>query len=339
MKQISGGQYSPSPDDAIPEPAEFEQAEVPEALDGARVDRAAAVLFDGYSRARLQRWIEDGHLLRNGVVVGRLRDSVAAGDRLQLAPPPPLADSQLQPQAMTLNWLYTDESIAVLDKPAGLTVHPGAGCPDGTLQNALLHRFPQTAELPRAGIVHRLDKDTTGLMVIALSLPAHARLTAMIAAREIRREYEAVVGGVVTAGGTVDAPIGRDPRNRLKMAVVRDGRPAVTHYRVLERFEHHSLLRLRLETGRTHQIRVHLAQLRHPIVGDSLYGGGVVRGAGMAPALRERLRSFPRQALHARELAFAHPVEGHPLQFESPLPADIEALLAALRQACTDATR
>lgn len=338
----AAGQYSPSLPDAVPDDvtafdeaadegeADVLDAEVDEALHGARVDRAAAELFPDYSRARLQRWIEDGLLLRNGEPITRTREPVAAGDRLSLTPPP-LPDSSPQAEPIPLNLIHVDEAIAVIDKPAGLTVHPGAGCPNGTLQNALLHHFPQTAAVPRAGIVHRLDKDTTGLMVVALNLQAHARLVAMLAAREVRREYEALVCGAITAGNTVDAPIGRDPRNRLRMAVVRDGRHAVTHYRVLERFRHHTLLRCKLETGRTHQIRVHMAHLRHPIVGDSLYGGGLVRGEGMPEALREALRRFPRQALHARELAFAHPLHGDEMRFESPLAADIAALLDALR--------
>jgi len=306
------------------------ELQVPESLHGKRLDRAAADLFQDYSRARLQRWIEDGHLLRNGVPAARLRDAVASGDVLRLQPPRE-TENRAVAQAIELDVLYADETLAVINKPAGLTVHPGAGCPDGTLQNALLHRFPQTQHVPRAGIVHRLDKDTTGVMVVALTLEAHTRLVAALAARTVRREYEALVAGAVTSGNTVDAPIGRDPRNRLKMAVVRDGRHAVTHFRVLERFRYHTLLRVRLETGRTHQIRVHMAHLRYPIVGDTLYGGGVVRGEGLLPALREQLLRFPRQALHARELAFAHPRDGREMCFEAPLPADFVSVLEALR--------
>jgi 23S rRNA pseudouridine1911/1915/1917 synthase len=315
-------EYSPSNQAVV-------EAYVPPALDGARLDRAAADLFPDYSRARLQAWIEEGRLLRDGAPAARTRDAVRAGDHLHLTIPG-LPDAEPRAQAIALDVVYADEAIAVIDKPAGLIVHPGAGAPDGTLQNALLHRFPQTALVPRAGIVHRLDKDTSGLLVVALDLKAHARLVEAMAAREIRREYQAIVNGVLTAGGTVDAPIGRDPRNRLRMAVAASGRHAVTHYRVLERFTRHSHLRLRLETGRTHQIRVHMAHIRHAIVGDMLYGGHVQRGTALSDALRQQLRAFPRQALHACELALRHPVDGVERVFQSPLPDDMRMLLAAL---------
>lgn len=338
---VGSSEYSPSPDMAPGDDEVLDEAAaaafaadavacVPAELHGARLDRAAAQLFPAYSRARLQDWIARGLLQRNGQAAARGRDAVAAGDRLQLQIPQ-LPQTTAQAQAIALNIVYADAAVAVIDKPAGLIVHPGAGAPDGTLQNALLYHFPQTEQVPRAGLVHRLDKDTSGLLVVALTLSAHHRLVAAMAAREIRREYEAVVNGAMTVGGTVDAPIGRDPHNRLRMAVVADGRHAVTHYRVLQRFRWHTHLRLRLETGRTHQIRVHMAQLKHPIVGDGVYGGQVQRGAGMPEALRSRLRAFPRQALHARELAFAHPDDGRLLSFESPLPADLAELLAALQ--------
>jgi 23S rRNA pseudouridine1911/1915/1917 synthase len=312
-------------------------ASVPPELDGQRLDMAAAHLFPDYSRARLQQWIGQGRLRLNRAAAARTRVPVHAGDLLELEPEAQPVEAGPAAQAIALNLLYADAAIAIVDKPPGLIVHPGAGAPDGTLQNALLHRFPQTAQVPRAGIVHRLDKDTSGLLVVALTLTAHARLVAAMAAREIRREYEALVSGAVTAGGRIDAPIGRDPHNRLRMAVLDAGgaraRHAVTHYRVLERFPHHSLLRVQLQTGRTHQIRVHLAHIRHPIVGDPLYGGRVLRGAGISPAQREALRRFPRQALHARQLQLAHPVDGRPLSFESPLAPDIAALLDTLRAA------
>lgn len=308
-----------------------ESAEVPPELDGSRLDAAAAKLFPAYSRARLQDWIGQGALTRNGVPAGRAREAVRSGDRLELRP-------QLQPasdaaaQAIELDVVYADAALAVINKPPGLIVHPGAGAPDGTLQNALLHRFPQAAAVPRAGLVHRLDKDTSGLLVVALTLPAHTRLVADMAARRIRREYDALVNGAVVSGGTVDAPIGRDPHNRLRMAVVEGGRRAVTHYRVQERFRFHTLLRVKLETGRTHQIRVHMASLRHPIVGDSTYGGQVVRGAGMDEGLRASLRAFPRQALHARELNLKHPESGKDLQFAVEPPGDMRGLLGLLRK-------
>lgn len=328
---MRNAKYSPSlPADRGPATGD---ATVPAELDGERLDRAAATLFPAWSRARLQQWIDSGALCVNGQRVDRAREPVATGDRLTLTVPAMPSESP-RAQAIDLNVVYADEAIAVIDKPAGLIVHPGAGAPDGTLQNALLHRFPQTAALPRAGIVHRLDKDTSGLLVVGLTLEAQSRLSEAMAAREVHREYEAIVNGVLTAGGTVDAPIGRDARNRLKMAVVgTGGRHAVTHYRVLQRFPYHCYLRVRLETGRTHQIRVHMAHIRHPIVGDVLYGGRLQRGPGLPQAVREALHDFPRQALHARELAFAHPLEGDERRFESPLPADFSALLAALRSA------
>lgn len=305
------------------------QAEVPESLDGARLDVACAKLFDQYSRARLQGWIEAGRLRVNGAPQTRTRHGVAAGDRLALdAEPEP--DLRVAPQDLPLEVVHADKALLIVNKPAGLTVHPGAGQRDGTLQNALLHHYPQTAAVPRAGIVHRLDKDTSGLLAVALTLPAHHALVDELAQRGFKREYDAIAQGEIIAGGSIDAPIGRHPRERLKMAVVDDGRPAVTHYRVQQRFPQHTHLRVRLETGRTHQIRVHLAHLRRPIVGDFLYGGPM-RGAGLPAALREALQAFPRQALHARELELTHPTSGRRVGAVVEPPADMQDLLALLR--------
>lgn len=303
---------------------------VPERLAGQRLDAVAAKLFPDWSRSRLQVWIEQGRLRLNGAAAERARVAVAVGDLLELEPVAE-PDFRVLPQAIAFDVLYADAHLAIVHKPAGLTTHPGAGQADGTLQNGLLHRFAQTALVPRAGIVHRLDKDTSGLLAVALSLPAHTRLVAMLARREIRREYDAVINGTPVSGTTIDEPIGRSPRDRLKMAVVEGGRDAVTHFRIHERFTHHTHLRVRLETGRTHQIRVHLAYQRMPLVGDALYGGGGARGAGLSEPTRAVLQGFRRQALHARELAFDHPITGEALCVAAEMPEDMQALIAALR--------
>jgi 23S rRNA pseudouridine1911/1915/1917 synthase len=310
---------------------QLEAATVPPELGGFRLDAAAARLFDRHSRSRIQAWIAQGHLRINSRITTVPRQNVRAGDELRLrAPIERLA--AVAPQKMQLDIVHEDADLVVINKPPGLTVHPGAGRPDGTLQNALAHRWPQTVKLTRNGIVHRLDMDTSGLMVVALSERAHMRLTEALAKHDVRREYDALVIGIVTAGGTVRAALGRHPRDRVKMSVIANGRPAVTHYRVLERFLHHTHLRVRLETGRTHQIRVHMAFLRHPVFGDPVYGGRVARGTGMPEELRRTLATFPRQALHARELAFKHPITGAHLTFMREPPADIADLIAALRQ-------
>jgi 23S rRNA pseudouridine1911/1915/1917 synthase len=220
----------------------------------------------------------------------------------------------------------------VIDKAVGLVVHPGAGNARGTLVNALLHRDPALAQLPRAGIVHRLDKETSGALIVARSLRAHAALVEQLAAREIHRQYEAVVNGVLVAGGTVDAPLDRHPVDRLKRAVVEGGKPAVTHYRVRERFRAHTQVECVLETGRTHQIRVHMAHVRHALVGDPLYGGSLRLPKGATPELQASLRGFRRQALHAERIEFAHPVSGEAVVVQAPRPADLAALLVALRE-------
>jgi 23S rRNA pseudouridine1911/1915/1917 synthase len=305
---------------------------VPPEQDGLRLDAACAQLIPEFSRARIQRWIEQGRVRVNGAVAARARDPVRVDDVIELASEAEEAAGVVLPQEIALDLVHADSTLAIINKPAGLTVHPGAGQKNGTLQNALLHRFPQTAAVPRAGIVHRLDKDTSGLLVVALTLKAHAALVRAMARREVRREYDAVVQGTFVAGGSIDLPMGRHPRDRLKQAVLeRGGRPAVTHYRVHERFARHTHLRVSLETGRTHQIRVHFSHQRHPIVGDVLYGGQRPRGAGMSADLRERLAAFRRQALHARELELSHPASGKSMTFTAEPPADIQALLADLR--------
>jgi len=306
------------------------ELEVPAAMAGQRLDQALAELLPEYSRSRLQSWIKDGEVRVDGRVC-RPRDKVLGGERVRLRALRE-AEVPMRPEAIPLQVVYQDHSLLVIDKPAGLVVHPGAGNPASTLQNALLHLRPELVELPRAGIIHRLDKDTSGLMVVAATLQAHTALTRALAAREITREYQAVVCGVMTAGGQVSAPIGRSAGDRRKMAVREGGRPAVTHYRVLERFRAHTHIRLQLESGRTHQIRVHMAHLRYPLVGDPVYGGRLRIPAGASDALVLALRQFRRQALHACRLALAHPESGQPMEWASPLPPDLQALLAVLRR-------
>ena len=307
-------------------------AEVPHELTEQRLDVVCAKLFSDWSRARLQTWIGEGRLTVNGIVVDKPRTVVLVGDVLELEALPE-ADLTVHPENIALDVVYHDKAIAVINKPAGLTVHPGAGISSGTLQNALLHRFPQTNAVPRAGLVHRLDKDTSGLLVVALTLTAQARLSAAISEHAFRREYDAVVHGDMVSGGSVDAPIGRHPRDRIRMAVVaRGGREALSHYRVQERFSAHTHLRVKLETGRTHQIRVHMSHIRHPIIGDSMYGGDVIRGRGMDESLRKVLKDFPRQALHARELELDHPISGKTLGWVAEPPKDIQNLIKALRE-------
>jgi 23S rRNA pseudouridine1911/1915/1917 synthase len=304
-------------------------ARVPEEAAGRRFDQVLADLFPDYSRSRLSTWIKAGaarldgaevlprHIVRGGeaiVVEVRLEREIGAAA-----------------EEIPLDIRYEDADVIVVNKPPGLVVHPGAGNAAGTLQNALLHHDPKLAEIPRGGLVHRLDKDTSGLMVIARSLRAHTSLVEQLSERDVHRQYLGVVYGRMVAGGTVNAPIGRHPRDRLKQAVREDGREAITHYRVRERFRALTLIECRLETGRTHQIRVHMAHVRHPLVGDAQYGGALRQPRGASAALAETLRGFRRQALHAERLEFAHPADGRVIAVEAELPADMAALVEALR--------
>jgi 23S rRNA pseudouridine1911/1915/1917 synthase len=306
---------------------------VPPEQSGLRLDQALAVLLPDYSRSRLKAWIESGEVLVDGAV-RRPRDKVSGGEIVAIATAVP-EETQAVAQEIPLTLAHEDRHVFVVNKPAGLVVHPGAGNPDQTLQNALLALDPKLAALPRAGIVHRLDKDTSGLLIVARTLPAHTALVRLLEERAIHREYEAVCRGVMTAGGTVDAPIERHPTDRVRMAVRDGGREAVTHYRVIERFRAHTHVRVTLETGRTHQIRVHLAHAGFPIVGDRVYGGRLALPKGATEELRTALRTFPRQALHAARLEFPHPVTRGTVECTAPLPEDMRELLRVLARDTT----
>ncbi|MDS4031349.1 MAG: 23S rRNA pseudouridine(1911/1915/1917) synthase RluD [Candidatus Contendobacter sp.] len=309
-------------------PTERIDCRIPVDHAGMRLDQALAAILPAYSRSRLQQWLKTGQLRVNGCV-WRPRDVVAGGEtvsgELVLE-----TETAATAQDIPLDIRHEDADLLVLDKPAGLVAHPAAGNRDGTLVNALLHHAPELATLPRAGLVHRLDKDTTGLLVVARGLRAHTALVEQLQARRIEREYLAVVNGVPVAGGTVDAPVGRHPVDRQRMAVTPGGKPAVTHYRVLRRFRAHALLRVKLETGRTHQIRVHMAHIRFPLLGDPVYGGRPRLPPDAAPRCIEIIRNFRRQALHAERLALTHPVTGERLEWRAEIPADLAELLAAL---------
>jgi len=305
------------------------QATVPDTAAGRRFDAVIAELFPQYSRSRLAAWIKSGDALLDGQQV-RPRDPVRGGETVSLEVVLEV-QTRSEPEDIALDVLFEDEHLLVIDKPAGLVVHPGAGNPTGTLVNALLHRDPALNALPRAGIVHRLDKDTSGVMVVARTLVAHTALVEQLSARAVHRQYLAVVAGPLVAGGTANAPIDRHPRDRIRMAVRDDGREAVTHYRLRERFRAHTLLECRLETGRTHQIRVHMQHIKHPIIGDPLYGGSLKLPKGATPELVEALRGFKRQALHAETLEFVHPVTGEPVRCSAQVPEDMQALVKALQ--------
>lgn len=302
---------------------------VPAELAGQRLDQAAAALLPEFSRSRLRIWIDEGALTVGGREA-KPKLKLKGGEELAL-------DAELtveveaEPEPIPLEIVHADDALLVIDKPAGLVVHPGAGNHSGTLQNALLHRYPELKLLPRGGLVHRLDKDTSGLLLVARTLASHTALTAAIERRDVKRVYRAICQGVLTGGGTVDAPIGRHRRERTKMAVTESGRSARTQYRVLERFRAHTYCELELETGRTHQIRVHMAHIRAPLLGDPVYGGRPKLPPAASEVVRKALQGFRRQALHACRLELEHPVTGLQVGFESPLAADLAALLEVLR--------
>ena len=303
---------------------------VPESCLGKRFDQTLAEMFPDYSRSRLKEWILAGHVTVNGQVIDKAREKMFGGEQIAINTEIE-AEIRFEAQDIPLNIVYEDDDILVINKPAGLVVHPGAGNPDGTVLNALLHHCPKLDVVPRAGIVHRLDKDTTGLMVVAKTIAAQTNLVESLQAREITREYEAVANGIMTAGGIVDEPIGRHATKRTHMAVTFSGRPSVTHYRVMEKFRLHTRLRLRLETGRTHQIRVHMAHITHPLVGDPVYGGRPRPPKNASEELRETLRQFKRQALHAAMLSLYHPISGELMTWHADVPKDMVALTDMLR--------
>ncbi len=302
---------------------------VPYEMAGMRIDQALAELFTSYSRSKLQTWIKAGRVELNGAIELSPRFKLEGGEEITLDAEPEVV-IESDPEDIPLDIVFEDDSILIINKPAGLVVHPGAGNWSGTLLNALLHHEPNLETLPRAGIVHRIDKDTSGLLMIAKTLHAHYSLTEQLQAHDITREYLAITKGRMTAGGTVDEPIGRHPTDRLRYIVRQSGKEAVTHYRVEQRFSHHTFVRLQLETGRTHQIRVHMAHIRYPLLGDPVYGGRFQMSPNCSDELQQLLRGFKRQALHATRLGLQHPETDEYLEWEQPLPDDMNQLLNAL---------
>lgn len=307
------------------------EAEVPFEAGGKRLDAVIAQLFPEFSREQLKRWIKEGRLTLDGEMVSKPNHKVLGGEKVAL-------EAQLEvhieavPQPIPLDIVYEDEHVLVLNKPADLVVHPGAGNPRGTVLNGLLHHAPELETLPRAGIVHRLDKDTTGLMVVAKSPLAYNSLVEQLSERKVTRIYDAIVQGELISGGTIEKNIGRHPKDRKCMAALDvGGKPAVTHYRVAERFRGFTHVKVKLETGRTHQIRVHMAMIGHPLLGDPVYGGRLKLPKAMAPEFVEQLRAFKRQALHAGKLGFIHPESGKPVSFTAPMPEDMALLIDLLR--------
>jgi 23S rRNA pseudouridine1911/1915/1917 synthase len=303
---------------------------IPAKLAGLRLDQALARMFPEYSRSRLKEWLLAGEITLDGGPK-RPRDAVAGGEIVELRPQAELS-VRAEPEPISLAIEFEDENLLVVNKPAGLVVHPGAGNPTGTLMNGLLHHAPSLEQVPRAGIIHRIDKDTSGLLLVVKTLQAHTALVRALADRQISRRYLAVCNGVLTGGGTINEPIARHPVDRKRMSVQPDGKPAVTHYTVIERFRAFTYIDVRLETGRTHQIRVHFAYRRHALVGDPVYGGRLALPAGASDDLVKLLRRWKRQALHAARLAFVHPVTGENVELEVQPPADFQELIAVMRE-------
>lgn len=298
---------------------------------GKRLDAALSQQFSDYSRSRIQEWIQNGFVKVNGEVITSNKYKMAGFEDIEINAEIEVA-GEWKPEAIALDIVYEDDALLVINKPAGLVVHPGAGNQDGTMVNALLHHCPDLVNLPRAGIIHRIDKETTGLLVVAKTIAAHTNLVEQLQNRAFTREYDAVVNRVMVSGGTIDKPIGRHPTKRTSMAVVPDGKRAITHYRVVEKFLDHTHLKLRLETGRTHQIRVHMAYLKFPLIGDPLYSGRYRVPTRITPALRDTLDGFKRQALHASLLGLNHPETGEYIEWRAPMPQDMAKLLDDLRE-------
>jgi 23S rRNA pseudouridine1911/1915/1917 synthase len=302
---------------------------IPDEFAGLRLDQALAKLFPDFSRGQLTKWIKAGEVLVDNQI-RKPREAVIGGESVIINATIEKVDDTWTAEAISLDIIHEDDHVLIINKPAGMVVHPGAGNQDGTLVNALLHHAPQLETIPRAGIVHRIDKGTTGLLMIAKTLKAHTSLVAQLQEHSVEREYQAIAHGVLTAGGTVDEPVGRHHIDRKRMAVTDSGKHAVTHYRVQQRFRHHTHIRCNLETGRTHQIRVHMAHIRHPLIGDPVYGGRLKLPKGATPELLEALHSFKRQALHAGSLGFIHPETEEFVSWQVDMPEDMQALLQTL---------
>jgi len=309
------------------------EAQIPQHLAGLRLDQALIRLFPQYSRTQYQHWIRQGLVSLDGQK-NRPKDSVQTGQRVTITANL-VSKTQDKPQNIALKIIYEDENLLIVDKPSGLIVHPGAGHSDSTLVNGLLHYDPLLEKLPRAGLIHRLDKETSGLLLVARQLETYTALVNAMKLRQIHREYQCIVQGLLISGRSIEAPIGRHPRQRTQMAVMKTGKMAVTHYRIIEKFQAHTHLRVQLETGRTHQIRVHLSHIGNPILGDPLYLKQLRFPPGLCPSLKERIKHFPRQALHATKLELLHPNNGKLLTLKSPFPQDIQELLTHLKNSCS----
>lgn len=305
---------------------------IPKNLSGLRLDQALAILFPDYSRARMQTWIKTGQVTINNKIL-KPNSKVHADQQVIINAVIPNQENW-EAQAIPLNIVYEDDAIIIINKPIGLVVHPAVGNPDKTLLNALLNHAPELAKLPRAGIIHRLDKDTSGLLVITRNLKAHTKLVKELQERKIKREYDAIVNNIMTAGGTINKPIGRDPKNRKRMAVSALGKEAITTYRIVQKFRAHTHLKVFLQTGRTHQIRVHMSYINHPIVGDQVYGGRLKFPAKISEELKQCLQNFKHQALHASCLGLTHPIANKFMEWQAPLPNDMQELLSALDVDC-----